>query len=1270
MADNKINTRIQLKNDIEEHWNQAENFIPRQGEVIIYNVDSTHSFPRIKVGDGSSYVNALPFITTPFESLPTGTSASTVAIGNHTHGLGNLTTVALSSKSNLDKHHATAIIRSSSSQLFFGGNGNDNKVDFIGLQLRGSNDEFQLVSETQLTAGNTLLFRQNDNASPNANNWSTWQQLVHTNYINRVGGAGSTTTPVYIAANGTATPINYTIESSVPENAVFTDTTYSAAQDGGLELTGTAFSIATGGVTNNMLAGSIANEKLANSSITIGTSNVSLGGTLNSITGPLTIDSPTFTGTPTSVTPTSNSEGTMIATKAYVDSILAENNAMVFKGTIGTGGTITTLPAEHQAGDTYRVITAGTYAGKYCEIGTLVICIADGTVAENADWTSVETNEDGSIIGPASNTANAIPRFDGTTGRIIKDSNITIDDDNTFIIPNTFIAQRVRFNMGNSPIKAGWRRICKVSGGHHWFLGISGEWLSAKQTGALIAITTVSTTIRPILLSCDVNKQTKIRFINISGSTYWLDIYTNGLSSGSYGNTYLSFYGKVTVSDIQTSTDINEDTGGVEIDLRDIVDKPTFTLQDNDGTNSTTSIFTHADQILKLPSTIKASLTGNATSANTASSLTSITSTDAATSSATWRRLWISYNNNTTGRPAYTDNLAYQTSTNTLKTPHLLIEHASGNQAEMHITYSSTIDYWWGVGTDNVNHGLYDNKASSGAKWILSAGSDNVWTFVGNVTGNVSGSSGSCTGNADTATTASKLSNTSAIGATDRPVYFTAEGVPAQTTYRMVSTNVAANSAIVYNENFDTGIWYVNNIPVASNPANPGNNISDGAMYVNKYSDSWIHEIYGDYRTGQIAVRGKNNGTWQAWRKILDSSNYTDYVVAKTAGVTAVTWDATNKKLTRTINGVAADVMTAAQMSTALELGTIASKAITDYLSVKYSNLDYTSTATSMGVYPINSQIHPVTGKAEFGGAIQFGSISTSNNYYAAQLLISSQSGGTSPVHAYIRRMTSAPGWSNWATLLDNNNYTDYTVTQTGAGASGDWNINAATATSIQTAGTTAQFYRGDNSWSNIIKQTANAALGIDTNLKIGTARKDLNFDITNGSGSGINDGYAGGITWGAGDATYAGIYYQTSSNYGSRLIFGTTNLYANGAYARMIIQNNGNVGIGTLSPDTLLTVNGNAKATKFIGALEGNADTASKISAKLATTTKTYLLGTLTAITTTAANVDITGDTGVYLTTTAGELSATRHSWNVSGTEKAYTVYNTTDDSIDFIFI
>jgi hypothetical protein len=33
------------------------------------------------------------------------------------------------------------------------------------------------------------------------------------------------------------------------------------------------------------------------------------------------------------------------------------------------------------------------------------------------------------------------------------------------------------------------------------------------------------------------------------------------------------------------------------------------------------------------------------------------------------------------------------------------------------------------VGTQNVNHGLYDDKAS---KWIILAGADNKWSFDGN----------------------------------------------------------------------------------------------------------------------------------------------------------------------------------------------------------------------------------------------------------------------------------------------------------------------------------------------------------------------------------------------------------------------------------------------------------------------------------------------------------------------------------------------------------
>ncbi len=58
----------------------------------------------------------------------------------------------------------------------------------------------------------------------------------------------------------------------------------------------------------------------------------------------------------------------------------------------------------------------------------------------------------------------------------------------------------------------------------------------------------------------------------------------------------------------------------------------------------------------------------------------------------------------------------------------------------------------------------------------------------------------------------------------------------------------------------------------------------DGALYKQVYNNAWVHEIYGDYRTGQIALRGKNNGTWQGWRTVLDSSNYSSYALPRSGG--------------------------------------------------------------------------------------------------------------------------------------------------------------------------------------------------------------------------------------------------------------------------------------------------------------------------------------------------------------------------------------------------
>lgn len=62
MAEKTLNNvRIVNKHETETNW-QKSSFVPKQGELIVYDIDSTHSYERIKIGDGKTNVNALPFI--------------------------------------------------------------------------------------------------------------------------------------------------------------------------------------------------------------------------------------------------------------------------------------------------------------------------------------------------------------------------------------------------------------------------------------------------------------------------------------------------------------------------------------------------------------------------------------------------------------------------------------------------------------------------------------------------------------------------------------------------------------------------------------------------------------------------------------------------------------------------------------------------------------------------------------------------------------------------------------------------------------------------------------------------------------------------------------------------------------------------------------------------------------------------------------------------------------------------------------------------------
>lgn len=112
------------------------------------------------------------------------------------------------------------------------------------------------------------------------------------------------------------------------------------------------------------------------------------------------------------------------ATKQYVDRLVGGLNNF----TVGVVDSTHALPeSDYKVGQTFRVAEAGTYAGKTCEVGDLIIVISDfDTTQKNEDFLVVQANVDGAVTGPAASTDANIVVFDGITGKRIKDSTVTL----------------------------------------------------------------------------------------------------------------------------------------------------------------------------------------------------------------------------------------------------------------------------------------------------------------------------------------------------------------------------------------------------------------------------------------------------------------------------------------------------------------------------------------------------------------------------------------------------------------------------------------------------------------------------------------------------------------------------------------------------------------------------------------------------------------------------------------------------------------------------
>lgn len=196
--------------------------------------------------------------------------------------------------------------------------------------------------------------------------------------------------------------------------------------------------------------------------------------------------------------------------------------------------------------------------------------------------------------------------------------------------------------------------------------------------------------------------------------------------------------------------------------------------------------------------------------------------------------------------------------------------------------------------------------------------------------------------------------------------------------------------------------------------------VADGALYSQFYSASWQHEIYGDYRSGQIALRGKNNGTWQAWRTVLDSVNYNSYSPTLTGTGASGTWGIN-------VTGNAATVTNGVYTTNSV---------LMDKGAISEAGLD---AATVTGIYAVNYT----------GFSKNMLVWNTGGSTGTTQLEV--MYGGTGAIR--LRNRTDNTTWTSWRELLHSNNYTSYSPSLTGSGASGTWGIsvtgNAATVGSL-----------------------------------------------------------------------------------------------------------------------------------------------------------------------------------------------------------------------------
>lgn len=337
----------------------------------------------------------------------------------------------------------------------------------------------------------------------------------------------------------------------------------------------------------------------------------------------------------------------------------------------------------------------------------------------------------------------------------------------------------------------------------------------------------------------------------------------------------------------------------------------------------------------------------------------------------------------------------------------------------------------------------------------------------------------------------------------------------------------------------------------------------------------------------------------------LGNHNHDTAYVAKSAGVTGVTWNSTSKEIRRTINGsigtvvgfAAGSNITLTAEEDKLTIAGTANNAVTNTLgtTTKFYITGTTTSTTNTGTQYFDTGVYVSATAGELVATKFTGALNGTANV-ANKLGTADKGSTTKPIYL-------AAGVA--------------TECSTYAGGT------AVTLNGADKAASTASFYAPTSAGSN----TQALVGGTPTWTSISPS-------ITIGAG-----------TSSAAPTVNVGVLGQSgtaqSITIASTAVYGVTKLQD-----------------GVSSDSTVLAATAKAAKTASTSATH-----------TLATTTKFFVTG-CTSSTTNTAGDDF--DTGVYVTTTAGEISALRHSWHdpsSSPVEKAYSYWNPNNQSIDFVF-